>query len=173
MSRTTERNPRFATSTKPCNQVTFSSCAPAHGPSKGVGIVAGPAEFDQAWIDVDGWNIRHTRRVRWLTIPTDFFGREGFGTQGSTLQRVWDVRLLAKPATLPVDPSNLRLPLRPKPAPGTPSTSKDWSTRWSRKGLAWQQQRNFYPYSCVPNASRDGTGNRGSQATRDLGKEKR
>ncbi len=103
---------------------------------QGIGIVQdGQAEYDEAWGDVDGWNVSHIRRVKWISGPTDALGREGFGSQGSTLQRLWDPRVLARLAKIPVSEDVWAHPLRDRPGSGKPLTIEQLCDEMVEHGL--------------------------------------
>lgn len=52
-----------------------------------VGEVVGPAEHNEAFVDVDGWDLRHVRRVRWLWRGPHQFPRAYALAWGETVTR--------------------------------------------------------------------------------------
>jgi hypothetical protein len=55
-----------------------------------LGLVAGDYQFENAFDDVNGWDLQHTRRVRWcrLAEPHGFVG-SAFGANPPRCSRVW------------------------------------------------------------------------------------
>jgi hypothetical protein len=55
-----------------------------------LGLVAGDYHFENAFDDVNGWDLQHTRRVRWcrLAEPHAFDG-SAFGANPARCSRVW------------------------------------------------------------------------------------
>ncbi len=55
-----------------------------------VGIVAGEYQYQSAFDDVNGWDLQHTRRVRWYRLPTDqTFAGAVFGANPTRCSRAW------------------------------------------------------------------------------------
>src|SRR5438128_1936641 len=56
-----------------------------------VGIVAGPYQYEDTFDDVNGWDLQHTRRVRWSRLPVQYkFGSTVFGANPTRCSRVWN-----------------------------------------------------------------------------------
>jgi hypothetical protein len=56
-----------------------------------VGLVATAYSFEHAFDDVNGWELQHTRRVRWCCLPLEHrFGRAVFGANPARFSRVRD-----------------------------------------------------------------------------------
>jgi len=57
----------------------------------GIGLVASDYSFEEAFDDVNGWDLQHTRRVRWCRLEREHqFERSVFGAKPSRLGRIWD-----------------------------------------------------------------------------------
>lgn len=87
-----------------------------------VGIVAGAYQYADAFDDVNGWDLQHTRRVRWCRLPTDYtFEGAVFGANPPRCSRVWNefaldfaIRFINSP---PTHWQNLPLPNLPAEEP--------------------------------------------------------
>jgi len=56
-----------------------------------VGVVAGGYQFVDAFDDVNGWDLQHTRRVRWCRLPEVYsFASPVFGANPPRCSRVWN-----------------------------------------------------------------------------------
>lgn len=56
-----------------------------------VGVVAGGYEYVNAFDDVNGWDLQHVRRVRWVRLPSGHqFGSAVFGANPPRCARVWN-----------------------------------------------------------------------------------
>src|SRR5436309_1593771 len=56
-----------------------------------VGIVASEYQYENAFDDVNGWDLQHTRRVRWARFPVEYtFGSAAFGANPPKCSRVWN-----------------------------------------------------------------------------------
>jgi len=56
-----------------------------------VGIVASEYQYENAFDDVNGWDLQHTRRVRWARLPVQYtFGSAAFGANPPKCSRVWN-----------------------------------------------------------------------------------
>jgi len=56
-----------------------------------VGVIAGGYEYYEQFSDVRGWDLQHTRRVRWFELPEPHdFGRKVFGAVPARFSRTWD-----------------------------------------------------------------------------------
>jgi hypothetical protein len=56
-----------------------------------IGLVASAYSFEDAFDDVNGWDLQHTRRVRWYSLPQEHrFARPVFGANPARFSRVWD-----------------------------------------------------------------------------------
>lgn len=90
----------------------------------GVGVVVGPYEWHDEFGDVDGWDLQHVRRVRWIFDGRDN-GPKAFGTyamkQGDTTQRLSDGAVMQWLRELP-EPSPATTNLRQLPALGSGSS---------------------------------------------------
>jgi hypothetical protein len=60
-----------------------------------VGLVAGPYQYVNVFDDVNGWDLQHSRRVRWCQLPGEhaFMGAV-FGANPSRCSRVWNADVL-------------------------------------------------------------------------------
>lgn len=55
-----------------------------------VGVVVGGYEHVNAFDDVNGWDLQHTRRVRWACLPAEYeFNSPVFGANPPRCARVW------------------------------------------------------------------------------------
>jgi hypothetical protein len=55
-----------------------------------VGIVAGDYQYENAFDDVNGWDLQHARRVRWCRLPAEHrFTTASFGANPLRCSRVW------------------------------------------------------------------------------------
>lgn len=55
-----------------------------------VGIVASDYQYQSAFDDVNGWDLQHTRRVRWYRLPSAHtFAGAAFGANPGRCSRVW------------------------------------------------------------------------------------
>jgi hypothetical protein len=60
-----------------------------------VGLVASEYQYENAFDDVNGLDLQHTRRVRWCPLPTAFkFGSPVFGANPPMCSRVWNDEVL-------------------------------------------------------------------------------
>jgi hypothetical protein len=60
-----------------------------------VGLVAGNYQYADAFDDVNGWDLQHTRRVRWCRLPVEHvFGSPVFGANPPRCSRVWNPEVL-------------------------------------------------------------------------------
>jgi len=58
-----------------------------------IGVVASNYSFDEAFDDVNGWDLQHTRRVRWSRLPEEHhFSRPVF--RRVRFSRVWDQEVI-------------------------------------------------------------------------------
>lgn len=56
-----------------------------------IGLVAGAYEYDNAFDDVNGWDLQHMRRVRWSRLPAEYtFARAAFGANPPRCSRVFN-----------------------------------------------------------------------------------
>ncbi len=56
-----------------------------------VGIVASEYQYQNAFDDVNGWDLQHTRRVRWYRLPAEHsFTGAVFGANPSRCSRAWN-----------------------------------------------------------------------------------
>ncbi|MEM3086212.1 MAG: hypothetical protein QXT68_03620 [Halobacteria archaeon] len=59
-----------------------------------VGLVASGYQYLEQFDDVNGWDLRHGRRVRWFKLPKEYdFGRPVFGANPSRLSRIQDAEI--------------------------------------------------------------------------------
>ena len=55
-----------------------------------VGLVASEYQYLNAFDDVNGWDLQHSRRVRWGRLPAEYdFGSAVFGANPPRCSRVW------------------------------------------------------------------------------------
>ena len=55
-----------------------------------IGLVASEYRYLNQFDDVNGWDLQHTRRVRWCKLPEEYdFGKAIFGGKPSRLSRSW------------------------------------------------------------------------------------
>ncbi len=60
-----------------------------------VGLVAGDYMYVNAFDDVNGWDLQHTRRVRWFRLPSDYaFAGAAFGANPPRCSRVWNEEIV-------------------------------------------------------------------------------
>ena len=56
-----------------------------------VGLVASGYQYENAFDDVNGWDLQHARRVRWSRLPTEYtFGSAAFGANPPRCSQVWN-----------------------------------------------------------------------------------
>lgn len=55
-----------------------------------IGLVASDYQYLNQFDDVNGWDLQHTRRVRWCRLPEEYdFGKAVFGGNPSRLSHSW------------------------------------------------------------------------------------
>ena len=60
-----------------------------------VGLVSGDYQYVNAFDDVNGWDLQHTRRVRWCLLPEEhIFATPVFGANPPRCSRVWNEEVL-------------------------------------------------------------------------------
>ena len=60
-----------------------------------IGLVASDYQYINQFDDVNGWDLQHTRRVRWCKLPEEYdFGRAIFGGNPSRLSHSWDEEVI-------------------------------------------------------------------------------
>jgi hypothetical protein len=60
-----------------------------------IGLVASGYQYLNQFDDVNGWDLQHTRRVRWCKLPEEYgFGRAIFGGNPSRLSHSWDEEVI-------------------------------------------------------------------------------
>jgi hypothetical protein len=83
----------------------------------GVGIIDGNYIWTDAFADIDGWDLQHTRRVNWLWKAADTPKR--FATyalkQGDTTQELTSPEIIQWLSTLEIPEENYRKPVRQLP----------------------------------------------------------
>ena len=79
---------RFAAEVKPGDVFLLRTSASSIA---AVGIVAGAYEYENAFDDVNGWDLQHARRVRWGPLPVEYrFDSMVFGANPPKCSRVWN-----------------------------------------------------------------------------------
>jgi hypothetical protein len=60
-----------------------------------VGLVVGDYLYLNAFDDVNGWDLQHARRVRWVRLPVQHdFGKATFGANPPRCSRVWNEQVV-------------------------------------------------------------------------------
>lgn len=56
-----------------------------------VGIVASDYMYLNQFDDVNGWDLQHARRIRWIRLPQEYtFGTQVFGANPTRCSRIWN-----------------------------------------------------------------------------------
>ena len=89
---------------------------------RAVGLVASIYQYSPQFDDVNGWDLQHTRRVRWCLLPEPFdFGSSIFGANPSRLSRTHSQDILEYAARFvqspPTDWQTRELPSLPEEEP--------------------------------------------------------
>ena len=57
--------------------------------------MAGAYEYENAFDDVNGWDLQHARRVRWCPLPVEYrFDSMVFGANPPKCSRVWNAEVV-------------------------------------------------------------------------------
>jgi hypothetical protein len=60
-----------------------------------IGLVASDYQYLNQFDDVNGWDLQHTRRVRWCRLPEEYdFGKAIFGGKPSRLSHSWSEEVI-------------------------------------------------------------------------------
>lgn len=98
-----------------------------------VGLVVGDYQYLNAFDDVNGWDLQHSRRVRWCRLPVEHtFAGAAFGANPPRCSRVWNtevvdftVRFLNSPPTHWQTASLPDLPVEEAPLDNVPERLRD------------------------------------------------
>ena len=104
---------------------------------RAVGVVESDYSYNSAFSDVDGWNISHIRRCRWLWKEGLEWKQPGLGSQGATLRRsrFGGIRKWVAQLNVPEEEFRRELPDLPQEA-GRPLSLEDLGDYLFKRGLS-------------------------------------